>query len=318
MSVLCIGSASDRTFVHTLTALRDGRAEFDALDLGQMAYSGAVEIPFGDLREAAFTLHGKRYRLGSYASVFVRTLGLANGAPSERLRSRAASQFHALSQLLSSSPVPVVNPPMGDLSNSSKVFHAAALASIAGWLIPRSCITRCGDEARRFIASCETGAIYKGAGGNVKTWAGIYDPAKDEERLALLDQCPVLFQERIDGPDVRIHIVGSRCFAEMIESPEPDYRRARGNRYSRLDLPAGIEEGCVRLTRACGKPFLGIDFRIRKATGQWFFLEANPQPGYDYYDGRAGGAISRALVEFLDMGGSWPSLDRSNAPLPPS
>jgi hypothetical protein len=306
MSVLCIGSASDQTFVHTLAALKESHSEFDALDLGQMAYSGVIEIPLDDLRAAAFTLHGKRYRLGSYKSVFLRTLGLASSAPSERLRNRAASQFQALSQILSSSPVTVVNPPMGDLSNSSKVFHAATLASIAGWLIPRSCITRSKDEARQFIASCETGTIYKGAGGNMKTWAGIYDPSKDEDRLGLLENCPVLFQERIDGPDVRVHAVGNRCFAEIIESPEPDYRRARGNRYRSIDLPVGIESGCVSLTRACAKPLLGIDFKIRKATSEWFFLEANPQPGYDYYDGRAGGAISRALVEFLVQGDSFP------------
>lgn len=301
MKVLGIGSAADATFVHTLEALKRAGADFDALDLGQLAYGGSLEIPGLDLRQASFSLHGRHYGLDTYRSVFVRMLGLAPAAPSERLRRRAAAQFQGLSLLFSSAPLPVVNPPWGDNSNAAKLFHAAALAPLAGWRLPRSCLTSQPAAAREFIASCPDGVIYKGAGGG-KTYARLYLAQADDARLALLPSCPVLFQERIAGPDVRVHVIGERCFGELIESPEPDYRRAAGNRFSRLTLPPEIAAGCAVLTRASGKPFLGVDFKIQRHRGKWFFLEANPQPGYDYYDGRAGGAISRALVEFLTTG----------------
>ena len=296
MSVLCLGSAADPTFVHTLEALKEAGADFDALDLGQLAYGGSLEMPGLDLRQASFRLHGRRYGLESYRSAFIRTLGLAPAAPSDRLRRRAAAQFQALSLLFSHAPLPVVNPPWGDNSNAAKLFHAAVLAPLVGWRLPRSCLTSRPAAAREFMASCPDGVIYKGAGG--KTWARLYVPEADQDRLALLPNCPVLFQERISGPDVRVHVIGERCVGVLIDSPEPDYRRARDNRFSQIELPPEIAAGCAVLTQASGKPFLGVDFKIQRQSGDWFFLEANPQPGYDYYDVRAGGAISRAWWSF--------------------
>jgi glutathione synthase/RimK-type ligase-like ATP-grasp enzyme len=312
MKVLCIGSASDQTFVHTLASLRSAGLPFDALDLGQLALSGGIDIPWSDPLRALFTLHGRQYRLDAYSSVFIRTTGLVDAAPSQQLRCRAAAQAQAISQLLSSAPLLVVNPPGGELSNAAKLFQGVTLAAETGWLIPRSCLTARPDTARAFVASCPAGVIYKGGSG-AKTWVRLFGP-EDEARLHLLTGCPVLFQERIDGPDVRIHVIGERCFGEMIEAAGPDYRRARGNRFSPLAVPPEIAAGCVLLTRVCKRPFLGIDFRIQRESGEWYFLEANPQPGYSYYDQRADGAIGRALAEFLAAGTPLPEQH----PLPPA
>ena len=43
--ILCLGSAADLTFLHTVEALAQAGAAFDAIDLGQLAYSGTLEIP---------------------------------------------------------------------------------------------------------------------------------------------------------------------------------------------------------------------------------------------------------------------------------
>jgi hypothetical protein len=296
--ILCLGSAADRTFIHTLEALAQSGAAFDAIDLGQLAYSGTLEIPLDTPAAATIELHSRRYSLGSYHSAYLRLPPLIEEAPEERLAHRAMAQYRALTQLLQAASMFLVNPPIGDVSNGSKLLHALSLAPVAGFRIPRSCVTRSSEQARAFVASCPSGAIYKGASGT-KTWARAYDADQDDGRLAMLEECPVLFQERIVGPDVRIHVVGERNFAELIDSPELDYRAARGNRFRPIEPPPDIAAGCLALARECGKPFLGCDFKLDRATGEWFFLEANPQPGYDYYDARAGGAIARALVELL-------------------
>src|SRR5262249_36719569 len=160
-------------------------------------------------------------------------------APEERLAHRAMAQYRALTKLLQAAPMFLVNPPGGDVSNAAKLLHALSLAPVAGFRIPRSCVTSSSEQARAFVASCPSGAICKGASGT-KTWARAYDADRDDGRLALLEECPVLFQERIVGPDVRIHVVGERIFAELIDSPELDYRAARGNRYRPLEPPPDI------------------------------------------------------------------------------
>ncbi|MFL5629622.1 MAG: hypothetical protein ACJ788_28960, partial [Ktedonobacteraceae bacterium] len=60
-----------------------------------------------------------------------------------------------------------------------------------------------------------------------------------------------------------------------------------------------IAEGCIAIAQDCQTPFLGIDFKIQQNSGIWFFLEANSMPCYQGYDQRAGGAISRAIAEWL-------------------
>ena len=296
--ILCLGSAADRTFMHTLEALAQAGAAFDAIDLGQLAYSGALEVPLDTPAAATIEIHGRRYVVGSYHSAYLRLPPLIEEAPEERLAHRAMAQYRALTQVLQAASVFLVNPPGGDVSNAAKLLHAVSLAPVAGFRIPRSCLTRSPEQVRSFVAACASGAIYKGASGT-KTWARAYDADQDDGRLAVLGECPVLFQERIVGPDVRIHVVGERIFAELIDSPALDYRAARGNRYRPLEPPPDIAAGCLALARACGKPFLGCDFKLDRATGEWFFLEENLQPGYDYYDARAGNAIARALVELL-------------------
>ncbi|MFC7646021.1 hypothetical protein ACFQX6_39555 [Streptosporangium lutulentum] len=44
--------------------------------------------------------------------------------------------------------------------------------------------------------------------------------------------------------------------------------------------------------------FAGWDFK-RDPQGVHWCLEVNPMPGYDWYDRRAGGAISESLVGLL-------------------
>jgi glutathione synthase/RimK-type ligase-like ATP-grasp enzyme len=137
--------------------------------------------------------------------------------------------------------------------------------------------TNIPDEARRVIEGCADGVAFKGISGT-KTWASGYEPALNERRLPLIANYPVLFQERIDDPDIRVHTIGDAAVAESIESPEVAYRRAKGNRYRSVELPPRIAEGCANLTREFGIPFIGLDFKVKRSTGEWYILEANTMP----------------------------------------
>jgi hypothetical protein len=296
--ILCVGLAADETFVHNLMALKQAGAAFDALDLAQLTRSGQIKIPLEDILSATFTLHGNRYVLGSYRSAWIRLVDISTGAPNESLQQRAVGVYQAMSRLFTTAPLPVVNPPLRDTSNFSKLVHAVELAAAGGWSIPRSCLTNNVPLAQDFINSCSEGVVFKGASG-VKTWATLYESGQHADRLHLIQSCPVLFQERIKGPDVRVHVIGDNAFAEIIESVCLDYRNTRSNRYRPMALPYDIARGCCELTRACGIPFLGVDFKIQRCSGSWFFLEANSLPCYQGYDRRAGGAISRAVVDWL-------------------
>jgi hypothetical protein len=211
----------------------------------------------------------------------------------------------ALAELFSlPMPVRVMNPPSVGRGNYAKLLHASACA-IDGWAVPRSCQTSSPADAERFLVSCENGAIAKGC-SSTKTWV----MAVTDVHSALLPRVaasPVLFQERVIGPDVRVHVVGDRLFAEQIATVEIDYRRARKVAYAPISVPQTIATAIARLQVMFGAPLLGLDFKVDARSGQWFFLEANSLPAYHGYDTRAHYAISDAIVDWLRLGQGWPT-----------
>jgi glutathione synthase/RimK-type ligase-like ATP-grasp enzyme len=296
--ILCVGLAADSTFVHGLGALSRAGVAFQVVDLPMLAATGDLVAPLDDLRSTRIHYRGRPLVLGDFQAILCRPVDVSSAAPDQRLSRRAEGQYRALIRVLESVDMPVLNPPLREASNFAKVVHGIHLAGQTGWRIPRTCLTNDPVRAREFLRDCPNGAIFKGASA-AKTWATAV-AAEHERGLADLSDLPVLFQERVIGPDVRVHVVGERAFAEIIHSGEVDYRRARGGkRFAPITPPPEVLHGCARLVAACGLPFLGVDFKIEASNDEWIFLEANAMPCYEGYDVRAGGAISRALVDWL-------------------
>ena len=297
--ILCVGLAADPTFTAGVRALRRAGARFRSVDLPSLAMRGGIRVCLESPDDTTLSVAGEQHRLGDFSAVWCRLVDVSPAAPAAHLAATAAGQTEALARILEAFPRRVMNPPLREASGFTKVLHAVSLGGIGGWRIPGTCLTSDPAEASRFVRSCRDGAIFKGASA-VKTWATAY--TDDHERLLpRLRRLPVLFQERVVGPDVRIHVVGDRCFGELIDSPVLDYRTVRGvNDYRRLVPPRDIAEGCARLTEHCAVPLLGVDFKIDRRTGTWFFLEANSMPCFEGYDERADGAISRAIVDWLE------------------
>jgi len=298
--ILCIGSVADETFWAGVAALARRHVATKVLDVVELAVAGSVSGALGRPLELTVHLDGEDVSIASFSGIWVRLTGVSGGAPDAALARRAAALEGALGLICSraSTIMPVINPPANDRSNFTKLLHTVLHSRERPWKTPRSCLTNDPAQARDFAASCESGAIYKGVSA-VKTWASSYDDATDESRLDLISACPVLFQERIPGPDIRVHVVGSETFAEQIESENVDYRTSRSNIYERASLADAVSEACVSLTREMGLRMSGVDFKRHAQTGELYFLEANSMPCFEGYDRRAGGAIGDALVRSL-------------------
>jgi glutathione synthase/RimK-type ligase-like ATP-grasp enzyme len=302
--ILCIGIAADPTFTAGVRALRRAGIEHRSIDLPSLAMRGRMWAPLERLDETELSIGGETCRLGDFSAIWCRIMDVSTSAPSAELAASSAGQAEALSRILESIACKVMNPPLREASGFTKVLHAVTLGAVGGWRIPETCLTSDPAEAARFVRGCRTGAIFKGLSA-AKTWATLFEEAEHAPRLRRIRHLPVLLQERIIGPDVRIHVVGDRSFGELINSPVLDYRTVRGtNDYSPLIPPPEIAEGCARLTEYCGVPLLGVDFKIETTTGDWYFLEANSMPCFEGYDARAGGAISRAIIEWLSAAGA--------------
>lgn len=74
-----------------------------------------------------------------------------------------------------------------------------------------------------------------------------------------------------------------------------------------IQPPEHIRLACLEYMLREKAQFVGFDFRVDAATGDWWLLEANPMPGFDFYDRLVDWQISLLVKKLLT--GEIPSLE---------
>jgi hypothetical protein len=258
---------------------------------------------------------GWKLDLSQLTGVFVRYLGEEGRAPIKDFgRSAVAALYHeydsGVATLLEDLPCVVINRLRGGYSNSSKVYQAL-LVRQSGLLTPPTLVTNDPQAALRFYEECQGEVIYKSLSG-VRSIVRRLQPDQ-LSRLPLLLHGPTQFQAFIDGVNVRVHTVGERVFATLIQSAAVDYRYGRLEGHEvRMEpdvLPPEIAESCLRLARRLDLVLTGIDLK-RNADGEYFCFEVNPSPGFLYYEKHSGQPISLAVADLLRRGTEPPVAKR--------
>lgn len=113
---------------------------------------------------------------------------------------------------------------------------------------------------------------------------------------------PLIVQERLEPPEVRIYRVGESVLPFVVEAPALDYRTSAEcvvRPLGRDALAAHVVEGFGRLTEELGLDFAAADFKSCPRSGELLFLEVNTQPMFAAFDAASGGSVSRAILEHL-------------------
>jgi len=208
-----------------------------------------------------------------------------------------AERRYGLHYLLDHIDVPVVNRPSSGRSNGSKPFQMDALQRF-GFRVPDWIVSNDASAVASFAQGWREGAIYKSP-------SGLRSHVKrvDEVLLQRLGNStsPVLVQRFIPGHDVRLHVVGSRCFATAIRSPAVDYRfEPDSTVYEGIQAPPEIEEACRAFTKLDGLALSGFDFRV-DLDGNWLCLEMNPVPTFLPYEAATGRRIGDAVLDLCGV-----------------
>ena len=217
-------------------------------------------------------------------------------------RAMARAAHEALSTWCDVTPARVVNRLSAMGSNSSKPYQAQLLAQY-GFRVPETLITNDAALVREFVAQHDA-VIYKSLSG-ARSIVRRFEPT-DEARLDRLPVCPVQFQRYVEGVNVRVHVVGERVFATAIESDAVDYRYAhRDGKEAVLrpvELDEAVAERCVRAVAGLELAFAGLDLCVTD-DDEWYCFEANPSPGFSYFEAATGQPIADAVAAYL-MGNS--------------
>lgn len=295
--VVVFGCQDDPPIALVLDALQERGSTYRFVDLSALDHDGLqLTVGAGGL-EGCLHSAGQRLPLASISSVYARPLAPGRHWPDPQAAQRARLAFDQFVAWLDVAEARVANRPRAMNSNGSKPMQAQWIGA-CGFLVPATLITSDADEARAFWQQ-HGRVIYKSISG-VRSIVRELDQTS-AARLSQLRALPVQFQALVPGVDVRVHVVGRRCFAAEIRSAATDYRYARGDQPTELmvhDLPAEVAARCADLAHALALPLAGIDLRLRP-DGQYVCFEVNPMPAYSYYESHTGLPISQALAEWL-------------------
>ncbi len=290
-----IGLDSDRTFCHFAKVAASSALDLKVINLRSVISTGdwQIELPVND---RSWIDDGTNiYHLDPEASYYCRLINLASVQSDLTLAYRWQGLIFALTSYLEQIPGVVINRPNCRSDNNSKPLHELALQYYGLKVAPS--ITSSDPVKLTEFARQYHKAI-------VKPISGI----RADSRIVSIEelehfqpsQGPIHLQQFTSGDDVRVHVVGDRYQAELIQCPTVDYRLDSdlAQHFPHHQIPPGLAQRLVQATKAFGLSFAGWDFK-RTSNGDYWCLEANPMPGYDGYDRRCDGQISQLLIELL-------------------
>jgi RimK-like ATP-grasp domain len=198
---------------------------------------------------------------------------------------------YLLNDWAESSQATIVNRPSAEATNHSKLRQALDIEA-AGFQVPDSLVSNDKQEIRAFQA--RHGHVVFKSMSSVRSIVRELDPGMLDRAGAL---GPVLFQQRVAGRNVRVHVVRDAVFACAVRSEGVDYRYAASS-IEAIALPADVAERCIALAQRLGLLLAGIDL-IETPAGDWYCLEVNPNPAFSFFDHSGADVIAHAVAGLL-------------------
>jgi hypothetical protein len=179
------------------------------------------------------------------------------------------------------------------------------VAREVGLRLPRTLVTNRPEAARRFIEEVGRGrTIFKAFLASLEAWRETrLVEQSDLDKLEAVRFAPVIFQEYVEGVDLRITVVGDRLFAGEIDARSTSYpfdmRMVIGEAAMQgVTLPPKVRSALLKLQRRLGLTYGAIDMR-RTPDGEYIFFEVNPAGQWLFVEQRTGLPISQAIADLL-------------------
>lgn len=304
--ILLWGIASDGPLAQVRSALLRAGAPMVFLDQ-QRVLQDRIALSLDDGISGRLHTAGQVLDLAAVTAVYVRpydTLrmhAMQGAKPGGRRHQRAFAFDNALTSWLELTPALVVNRPSAMSSNHAKPYQLDLIRK-AGFAVPDTLVTTDPDAIAGFWERHRQ-VIYKSVSGMRSIVTRLGDEHRD--RLHDVSACPTQFQQCIDGTDYRVHVVGQAVFGCEIRSEAHDYRYPHRQladvSLHACEIPGDIADRCRQLAASLGLAVTGIDLR-RTPEGAWYCFEANPSPGFSYYEESTGQPISDAIAHVLMQG----------------
>jgi glutathione synthase/RimK-type ligase-like ATP-grasp enzyme len=189
-------------------------------------------------------------------------------------------------------------------------FLQLLLAKSIGFNVPRTLISTDKKEVKEFMQSaqkCIIKPISSGRVPNTKSHAKlIFTNIIPEDMIAHLEEyetTPAIYQDYIEKCyEIRVTIVGNKVFSACVNSQQDqessvDWRKMK-LKFERYDLPNDVSDKCVSLLKLLSISFGAFDL-IKSKTGEYYFLEVNPNGQWVWIEKDTGLNISDEIINYL-------------------
>lgn len=300
--VLLVGNLVDPHVELIASEITDLGGQYDLLDESTLPYTfHGFFKDSGSKIISSFKYRGKKINIDDYSGVYLRHIESESWQLPSSISDTSKEEFaitwmNFLRSIIERKIKRVINPIFPSMSNFYKIIQLNYMLN-AGFHIPKSIMTSNPTKAKKFLKENSKVIVKSGSGvrsivRNVKI--------TDYDRLYLLHHCPALFQQYVEGMNVRVHCVGKRIFPVGIKTDSVDYRYSKkgATRIFPLILPADIKKQCITLNKLLGLNFSGIDLILTK-NKKWYGLEVNPDPAFLWFQRSSGLRISRGVAKYL-------------------
>ncbi|MEI6304654.1 MAG: hypothetical protein WCP09_01390 [Candidatus Taylorbacteria bacterium] len=209
-----------------------------------------------------------------------------------------------------------INPPLfGTKLFEHNKLYQTQLARKVGLAVPKTIISNCPEELIRFAQNCGGIVAIKAIKQRIfenldGTYDGIYTNKISADHLSQhredLSVCPVMLQEYIQKKvELRVTIVGNHVFTCTIDSQNSERTKVDWRKYDfenvgheKSTLPDNIRDKLLTFMRQSDLVFGAIDM-ILTPSGEYVFLEVNPNGQYGWIEALTGMPISAAIADVL-------------------
>jgi glutathione synthase/RimK-type ligase-like ATP-grasp enzyme len=308
--ILAISYPGEEHTAAVVRLLESAGREVRQLDLSDFPASAGLSLSWSDdgrprylVEPAGGAFDLSDVRVAWWRRVRAFTIDAAVTDPSRRAFAESETS-QAVNGMLNSLSCAWVNPRAADDAAHQKPLQWH-VAHELGLRLPRTLVTNQPQAAREFVQAMGVGkTIFKAFLASIEDWRETrLVQAEDLERLEQVKYAPVIFQEYIEGVDLRITVIGGEIFAAEIDARHTSYpvdmRMAIGESLIKpVTLPSAVSEALLALQRRLGLHYGAIDMR-RTHAGEYYFLEVNPAGQWLFVEDRTGMQISQAMADYL-------------------
>ena len=308
--ILVISYPDEDHTVEVIKRLEGAGRDVTLLDLADFPARSPVVLSWLAADRPSYVVHGptgpielRDTRVCWWRRVRPFTIDDALAVPS--LRAFAESETsQAVGGMLDALHCAWVNPRRADEAAHQKPYQWQVARDV-GLSVPRTLVTSEPEAARRFISEVGLGrTVFKAFLASLEAWreTRLIEQA-DLDRLDLVRYAPVIFQEYVEGVDLRVTIVGDRMFAAEIDARATSYPVDMRMVISEAEvkpttLPDHVQGALLALQSRLGLKYGAIDMR-RTAEGDCVFLEVNPAGQWLFVERLTGLPISQAVADYL-------------------